>query len=275
MKWVRVNRRHRCPICDHDTWCSVNEPGTTAVCMRVVSDEPCKSGGYFHPLGEVDPSTRNWLRTAPKCARKADTASMADLANLYESQATSLQPLSDQLGVSVRALERLNTGYNDHTWTFPMRNDQEEICGIRIRSHNGKKWCVTGSREGLFWPLGVALVDKEPLVLPEGPSDTATLLDLGFCAIGRPACDHGFDLIASILKKYRRHVVILADRDETKTRPDGTSYRPGIDGARKLATRIRPLCRSLKIVLPPCKDVRAWKPTRLQVEQLISRGVFL
>jgi phage/plasmid primase-like uncharacterized protein len=61
------------------------------------------------------------------------------------------------------------------------------------------------------------------------------------------------------LSRTSVHVIIVADRDEPKHRPDGSVWLPGQEGAAKLCTAIRPFVRSLKTVKPPfAKDVRDW-----------------
>lgn len=55
----------------------------------------------------------------------------------------------------------------------------------------------------------------------------------------------GVDLIAEAVGK--RHVAIMADADG-----------PGMDGARKLALRLRNFCGSVKIVVPEHNDLREW-----------------
>jgi DNA primase len=93
-------------------------------------------------------------------------------------------------------------------------------------------------------------------VITEGESDTAALLDMGFAAIGRPSCTGGVEIIKKFLH-VRRDVVIIADCDEAKLRPDGSKFYPGQEGAQRLADAIGPLCKSLKVItLPGSKDVR-------------------
>ena len=139
-----------------------------------------------------------------------------------------------------------------------MRDGRERIIGIRIRGPKGK-WCVPGSRQGLFWPEGVYSGSDYPLVICEGPTDCAALLTMGFDAIGRPACMGGTEYVIEFLKGRRRDVVIMADKDEAKHRPDGSVWFPGQEGAARLGQAILPYVHSLKIVKPPFhKDVREW-----------------
>jgi hypothetical protein len=255
MNWVRVTRRSPCPVCQHPDWCSVSEDGTTVVCMRVESPKPCKSGGWFHDL--KDKPVKDLPKPRPKPA-PVPQQNFTDLACRYVEDLHNIDIVAQELGVSVRSLERLQIGWAGHGLSFPMRNGSERIVGIRIRG-KGRKWCVPGSRHGLFWPEGVYANSPQRLIVAEGPTDCAALLDLGFDAIGRPSCLGGVDLVTEFLRGRRREVVIMADKDPPKKRPDGSVWFPGQEGAEALAKAIRPLCRTLKIVKPPFnKDIRDW-----------------
>jgi 5S rRNA maturation endonuclease (ribonuclease M5) len=124
---------------------------------------------------------------------------------------------------------------------------------------NGKKICFTGSKLGLYWPRGVVMGTSNALYICEGESDTAALLSLGFDAIGRPSCSAGTDDILGLLRGHDKHVVIMTDKDDWKIRPDGKKYKPGQDGAYRLAKEIKPIVKSLKVVRPSkYKDIRKW-----------------
>lgn len=74
--------------------------------------------------------------------------------------------------------------------------------------------------------------------------------------IGTPNCSacRG-DLIAAIRRLKIRRVSIIADVDQDKTHKNGSTYNPGIDGARKLAELLPVASR---IVTLPCKDLRSF-----------------
>ena len=257
MKWVRVTRKSPCPICGRPDWCGVSEDGASAVCMRVESPKPCKgkSGGWFHKLSEavyVPPQKPKQKPVAQK-----DFAPLAEKCRcaLLDTP-NGLQELSRELGLSVESLERLKAGWSAGGYTFPMMNGGRQVIGIRVRGTK-KKWCIPGSHNGLFWPAGVETRAKALLLLPEGPTSCAACLDLGYDAIGRPNCQLGLSDLQAILRQSRRDVVIVADHDEAKKRPDGGVYYPGQDGARAIAGGIKPLCKTLKIVqMPFHKDPR-------------------
>jgi hypothetical protein len=245
-------------------WCSVSEDGAVVVCMRTESPKPCKSGGWFHSLKEPVK-----YRPAPKKAKPVPVQDFAKLAVQYVDNLLHIDKLAKELGVSARSLERLDVGWNGNT-TFPMRDDKERIIGIRIRGSKGK-WCVPGSKQGLFWPEGVYSGSDYPLVIAEGATDVSSLLTMGFDAIGRPSCMGGTGYVVEFLKKQRRDVIIMADKDPPKERPDGSVWYPGQEGAARLAQAILPFVRSLRIIRPPFhKDVREWLQAGATRETLLA-----
>ena len=51
MNWHNVSKKEPCPVCHHDSWCTVSDDGGMCVCRRVESDRPAKSGiGWIHRL---------------------------------------------------------------------------------------------------------------------------------------------------------------------------------------------------------------------------------
>ena len=163
--------------------------------------------------------------------------------------------LAGKLGVSAKSLLRLQAGRNCTAYTFPMKDAAGKIIGIRLRCDTGK-FSVKGSRSGLFIPL--RMHPRRSLFICEGPTDTAALLDMGFEVIGRPSCLGGVDYIKAFVDRFNpRQVLIMADRDEPKQRPDGSEWKPGQHGAKRLAEQLEH--DKIKILKPPfCKDIRQW-----------------
>lgn len=256
LNWIRVNKSLPCRICAHTDWCSISEDGTTVCCMRIESPKPCKSGGWFHELtDDIKPVKKYSIRKTP--TKPAED--FYSLAMSYRAKLANIEAVAQKLGVSADSLQRLDIGFDGRNLAFPMRDAQENVIGIRLRADNGQKFCVPGSSTGLFWPMGVYRNSVQTLFICEGPTDCAALLDMGFDAIGRPSCMGGVDLIKQWLKGYWRDVVIMADKDEPKKRPDGSTWLPGQEGAERLAKEIKPLCKSLKVIKPPKhKDIRQW-----------------
>jgi hypothetical protein len=59
-EWLRVSKRTPCPICGHDSWCSVGQ--SVVLCMRNESQRPSTNGGWLHSkdghaLDRESPST--------------------------------------------------------------------------------------------------------------------------------------------------------------------------------------------------------------------------
>lgn len=262
MSWIRVSRDRPCPICQKPDWCSVSENGSVACCMRVESEKEVKgdSGGWIHTINpDLVTRVRNVFRRAkPKPSAQYPSDHWHKIQASFDMQ-WSFAGRAEQLGISRESLRRLMAGLHDKALAFPMWDGRGKMIGIRLKAYNGQR-CVRGSQNGIFWPIGVSSTGTGLLCIAEGPTDTAALLDLGFDAIGRPNCCSGTDHIKRFLK-VKRPVVIVADGD-----------KPGIDGAKRLAQKIKKQCLSVKVIVPLAKDMRAWYnqgATRKDVERLI------
>ena len=271
--WQRVSRERPCPICTKSHWCLISSDGTAAICPRTPSDRRAGDAGWLHRL-VVDSTTTASYRARVRRAVldfSAQRQRAVDVnLNLAERWSASVKPdalerFADSLGVTSRSLKRLRVGWSaEHrAWTFPMVDASQRVVGIRLRGTDGRKWSVTGGREGLFVPIDLN-VNAEPLLICEGPTDTAALLDLGFQAIGRPSCTGGVRHICQMA--HGRHVVIVADGDP-----------PGRRGAESLGCVLRAYCRSVRIIVPPdgIKDMRDWKragATGRDVDAAIERA---
>jgi hypothetical protein len=140
-------------------------------------------------------------------------------------------------------------------WAWPMKDGNEAVVGIRLRSDNGDKWAVTGSHQGCFIP---AEQPKGMALITEGPTDAAAGLDLGYWAIGRPSCSGGGPQLKQLMLRHHiRRVVIICDNDE-----------PGAKGAMALADLLPVPCA---IVVTPAKDLRDFKRFGGTREMLDSR----
>jgi hypothetical protein len=164
-----------------------------------------------------------------------------------------LNLFAEELGVSVESLRRLKVGWDNQfkCWTFPMTDSEDRVRGIRLRLPNGRKFSQKGGSDGLFIPDDLRF--DEMLLIAEGPTDTAALLDLGFDVIGRPSCCGGTWLCTELFRKHwPLEAVIVADADS-----------PGQRGAQALADTLLPFAggRRVRIIQPPdgIKDARAWK----------------
>jgi hypothetical protein len=196
-----------------------------------------KSAKHDEPMRAIDAPAmlRGWMQ-------QTTTATLAELA--------------DSLGVSRESLSAIGAVWarEHNAWAFPMRTATRIPVGVRLRTMAGKKFAVKGSTDGIFIPD--QMTGDGPLMICEGPTDTAAIVNLGFDAIGRPSCNAGTKHILEYLRLNKRDVVIAANYDEPKPRPDGSFFYPGQDGAEALAQQI---FRATKIIYPLReKDFRAW-----------------
>src|SRR5262249_2108079 len=193
-----------------------------------------------------------------------------DLASLAASYRDAVDPvqldvLARSLGLTVDSLTALGIGWAEHyrAWSFPMTEAAGAVVGIRLRRPDGSKFAVQGRREGLV-PAATDPTDPRLLVC-EGPTDTAALLDLGCTAVvGRPSCTGGIKLLVELVQRRQPDgVVIVADGDE-----------PGRRGADNLASALLTYVPTVRVVVPTRhKDVRAFVQaggTREQLEQAIA-----
>jgi hypothetical protein len=221
------------------------------------------------PGVNVDRRGRAAVRTVTLAA-PAPTPTRPDLALLAQQYRTAVNParlqrLAAALGLSVASLQRLGVGWatDSGAWAFPMTDAGGIVRGIRLRLDNGRKFSVVGGREGIFLPLG--LPDAGELLIAEGASDTAALLDFGFAAIGRPSCRGGVGLLVDFIQAHKPSAVtICADAD-----------KPGQDGAEHLAAALAMYCPRVRLITPPppSKDARAWRQagaTRADIEAAIA-----
>lgn len=258
--WREVTRKTPCPICGKPDWCGINTEGTWVVCMRQHSDHETKNGGWLHRVPGSLPVERFELRhpePEPKSKPKLDHETLLQRWREGEERTTTedLEAFYQETGIHPTALIKIGAvkGQNRDTWEFPMWAG-EEMVGIRIRHNNGRKWAVKGSRQGLFIPHPQA--DDPTMLIVEGNTDAAVAAHLGYQVIGRPACRGQENLVRQALREHRhQNLVIISDRDQPKTRQDGSVWFPGQEGAEHLAQALR---RAVRIVKPIHKDLREW-----------------
>jgi hypothetical protein len=183
-------------------------------------------------------------------------AETIDFAKLAAECSAAVRPealarLAVALGLTVASLTRVGIGWSakHRAWTFPMVDVDGHVLGIRLRCPNGKKISVKGGRDGLFIPVVLDLGGR--LLVCEGPTDAASLLDLGFSAVGRPSCLGGVKLLLELVQRVKpADVVVVSDGDA-----------PGQRGAEGLAAVLVAYCPALRVITPPAgiKDAREWK----------------
>ena len=260
--WVRVTRGAPCPICAKPDWCTVAGDGSAACCMRTESDRRLGNGGWLHKLGRDMLGAPIFVPTAPAAAKRYLSADrVGDAWARWAGTTTDDQVngLAVSLGVTSLALRALGAcwAWPHEAWGFPMFDGSEEFAGMRLRSEEGEKWALRGSRQGIFLPDMKAT--SETLVV-EGPTDTAAAVSLGFHAIGRPSCTGGAREIAAFCRRRGvKRLSVLADNDS-----------PGISGARAFCGQAGLPAR---LVVLPAKDLREWVrngATRQAVEACLA-----
>jgi len=267
--FLRVTRRRPCPVCGRIKYCMVGRDCPTdprrVICTKIESPRKWRDAGWFHSLGEgCRPPTVPRVRTVTLACCTGDPK-FASLAAQFTSNLASgaADRLAGKLGLTGASLHRLGLGWasaaeieaagtgcrSGGCWSFPMQDGKGNVVGIRLRTPDSFKYSLAGGRQGLHIPA--ELPTGQPLLLAEGPTDTAALLDLGFAAIGRPSCRGGERAIVALLPKLKPPVVVVvSDSDE-----------PGLRGARSLASVLAAYHRDVRVVRPPdgVKDARAWK----------------
>ncbi len=260
--WIRVTRGAPCIICKKPDWCTVASDGSAACCMRTESDRRLGNGGWLHKLGRdlLGGPARAAPPSPPRKILSSDT--LGDTWARWAIGTTDEQVagLAKRLGVAPEGLRSVGVcwAWPHEAWAFPMYDGDENYAGIRLRSDDGDKWALRGSRQGIFIPYG-GEIQRDVLII-EGPTDAAAAATLGFYAIGRPSCTGG---VREIARWCRRHgvqrVSVLADNDS-----------PGISGARVMCGQLGIPAR---LVVLPAKDLREWVQggaTRQAVEACLA-----
>lgn len=246
--WRRVTRAEPCPICSHDSWCTVAPSGGAVRCKRTESAHPVTGedgAAWLHVFDDRLPPTAPHRRCRVVAARD-----VADLRTLAEQWQRDLGPerlrvFAASMGITSEALLQIGCGWSGTAYSFPMFDAKNRVVGIRLRCpRTGRKFAHVGGKDGVFLSTST---QSGMLMLPEGATDTAVCVQLGFAVVGRPSCSGGTRIVAELAKA--RHVAILADRDE-----------PGRRGAESLAAAILPYVASLRTATPPPphKDLRDW-----------------
>ena len=262
--WNPVSGQHPCPICGKPDNCEVSDDGGAVWCGRVSKGSLRQNGGgqFLHRLNpdQFKAQDRRYVHVPQPRKTASPRQDWSTSLNYFAKEATNAIPeLAQRLGVSVASLTSLNVGWHPDQkfWSFPERDGYGRLIGIITRYEDGTKKRLKGSKAGLAyadqWDTGVG-----PILLVEGPSDTAALLTLGLTVVGRPSNAGGIDHLIALLSDVprQREIVVIAERDE---KPDGKW--PGRDGAITTTTKLTEgLGRPIAWAFPPdnAKDSRAW-----------------
>jgi hypothetical protein len=267
MAWLPVTKRDPCPVCKKNDYCTRTADGELVCCMRVESAKPStnKLGGWLHKLADPLPVVVVKPKEKPVIVDWTNEA-----AGMYERGADARKKLSKTLGVTVESLEELMVGCGQDEYrtrdcftSWPERDASGMVVGIVRRYDSGAKKTMKGSRHGLYYGRHYAVMPG-PVFLPEGGSDTATLIGLGVNAIGRPSNTGGIGELVAMLRGIRKPVVVLgeSDRNADSECNCGWCLRcwPGLAGANLTATRLSEGIGSRVTVrmFRAAKDAREW-----------------
>ena len=269
--WHNVSKKEPCPICHKTDWCNLSNDGAVCICHRVESPHVARSGsGWIHRLRDkVEVGSRSRTKEGFKfhCTTTPTnyntTLDFGRVHRGYDGDAVLVEGLATALGVDDEALKALDVRFNpfEECWSFPMRNEEGKIVGLRFRELGGsRKWSAKGSKDGLFFAVSERPRPLNELVIVEGPSDTAAAMSLlghstptpstyTYLPVGRSSCQTGAALLRALIRRVRpRIVTIVADNDA-----------PGIRGAELLAGQFVSLRPVRVLVVPhPYKDLRGW-----------------
>lgn len=264
----RVTRSSPCVVCGRDSWCYRKPDRGIHVCMRsatptgdlVVLGQDRAGGHAFRGRGEprldLPPSTQ------PQSVRRSVDWSQAQDLFSRSLTKTRLESLAESVGILSSFIAALGVGWCQWigAFTFPMRDADMRVCGFSTRHECGRKAAIRGSRQGVY-------VARRPtsgtVLLCEGATDTAAMLSLGYCAVGRPSCRGGEDILCRWCAGL--DAVVVSDADS-----------PGRAGAEVLARSLRAEARSVRVIEPiGAKDARSWVQacaTRSLVDDVIRQA---
>lgn len=262
--FVRVSKSKPCPVCSKPDWCLVAKDGSAAICPRSPSEKQIGEAGFLHRLKESFTSFQI-VHSPRQVVIDAD-----QICTMYRDEMKEFDyiKVSLSLGISIDSLMGIGVGkavqYCDGTYSFPMRDDADRIVGVRLRNAEGHKWAVYGSKSGLFYG---SIEPNQDIYVCEGPTDTAALMDWGFCAVGKPSCNAGNEYLVSMMKKLRPGLVVIVSDVDGGSEPcrfcadqHCPHCKPGQMGAEKTAKAISALGIQVKIIEPiGAKDARQWK----------------
>lgn len=177
----------------------------------------------------------------------------------------ALARLESARGITRKTVDRYGIGW-DGRLVIPIRNDLGYAVDARRYDLLGKfEVKILSYKEGYggarIWPLD-QLKGKEVYFF-EGEMDTLLAIDQGLPAVTLTSGAMTWRPEWNKLFKGK-DVVMVPDVDKPKKRPDGTTFSPGIDGARKRAAEIAKVAATVRTVLLPLsgekdeKDFTDW-----------------
>jgi hypothetical protein len=224
----------------------------TNASLEVTLEGPHTGDYYCHGCNKSGQLTKTVLQQLlsrkPEAKHNKTTTPIdwKELTKKYADEYFWMKQKNLPFDVSYNTLILFDCGWDGASFTFPVCNSDEEIIGIQRRFPDGFKTMVEGSRLGLFIPE-LEFDPKETLFICEGVSDAATVVNMGFQAIGRFSCDTVEEDVQDWIDKTKftpTNVYIISDMDE-----------PGLKGADKLSVMLN--LHFTHIIFPAYgKDIR-------------------
>jgi len=250
----RCTVRMPCPVCGRIKYCMVSDNGERVLCTKVehgaIKTYKC---GFIH---DVTSAMTSPIKVVKSKLYKPNFAHIRSVYKGLNFSSQALLPLARHLKVSVYSLRCLGVGKSDRAWDFPMYDAKRQMIGIKRRNLQEKKWCVRHSRLGVYLPS--TFVTSSAVIICEGESDTAAMLDLGYNVVGRASASTCQFILCKLLGTCR--AVIIADRDKDSL---------GLKEAYKLS---RTLQGEATVIMPlvECKDAREWAENNEHLKEAIE-----
>ena len=276
--WVRVTKAAPCPVCGRPDWCGRSADGVVVRCTRIESPKASTgrdgSSAWIHrltePLPPITPTKKPAKVSRIEWARRA-----AEMFKHPQAEKRR-EELSALLGVSVQSLVDLEVGVGfdydgNWFWAFPERDVRWCPVGIKRRYPDGAQKHMPGATPGLYMVRDWWL-NPGPVFLPEGGSDTAALLTMGLCAVGRSSNTGSIERLIGLLMDCTHKPVVVLGENDRKPERVGTSAQcpkrckgcswcwPGRYGAMMTADRLtQSLGRTCyHRMVADAKDTREW-----------------
>lgn len=231
--FVRVGRGLPCHLCNKQSWCLIHRSGTWGICQRVPTDTTYGDAGWRYSIPEKIDVSAHADAPSRVCPAEIEQEWKSTHVHAFDSVWARAPESYHALQYEMERLEIKGVFRRPQQVTFPMRDARGRLCGVQFRDlPSGRKWCLQGSRLGLFLPHDWQSMDWQTTYICEGPTDTAAVLSLGCSAVGRPSSGTGSHLISKWLTNLTEppeRIVIVADPDP-----------PGQLGAMMLAKVINP-----------------------------------
>lgn len=212
--WIRVNSKNPCPVCKKSDWCGYTPQGVVC-CMRIQSNKPAKNGGWIHSADTKALSTP----AAPYVRQEEKKTDFYALWRELRRHTKSLElvGLGEALGIHPQALWLMGCVWFEYhqAFVFPMYDGNGNMSGMRLRNLEGKKWAITGSKQGIFLQNLQGEDMPKMIAILEGPTDSAAAVSLGLKVIGRPSCMGCHEAVNETIKRFKiTRAVIFADNDD-------------------------------------------------------------